>query len=146
MLQKTKLPQRAFERALMALALILFCSVTAICQKNVHRSKPSEKNKVFMVADQMPVFNGDLSGYISAHIQYPEKARDAGQEGRVGIKFVVNKTGKIEKVEVIKSSGTPALDREAVRVVKGMPNWKPGKMKGKPVSVYFQLPITFKLE
>ena len=69
-----------------------------------------------------------------------------GMEGRVLIGFIVEKNGRITNVEVVESSGHPALDEEAVRVVKEMPKWKPGEQKGKTKRVRFLLPIEFKLD
>ena len=146
MLQKSKPPQRTFGSAFLATTLILLFSVTGICQKSVHPPKATVKNKVYEIVDQTPAFKGDMVAYLSNHINYPEAARQAGVEGRVGIKFIVNKNGKVEQPEVMRSSGSPLLDQEALRVVTSMPNWKPGKLKGRAVSVYFQLPISFKLD
>jgi protein TonB len=105
---------------------------------------PAEK-KVHVAVEQMPAFDGDLSQYLREHLQYPDQARESGQEGRVGIRFVVNEDGSISDVEVTHKAGA-SLDAEARRVVSGMPRWKPGKQGGKAVRVYFTLPIIFELE
>ena len=101
---------------------------------------------IFTYVEQQPVFNGDVGAYLQSHLNYPESAREAGVEGRVGIKFVVNETGAISNVEVVRSAGNAALDAEAKRVVSSMPKWKPGMNNGTAVKVYFTLPITFKLD
>jgi len=106
---------------------------------------PAEKEKIPIVVEQMPDFNGDLPRYLREHLRYPDEAREAGLEGRVGIKFVVNEDGSISHVEVMHRAGA-SLDAEAMRVVSGMPRWKPGKQGGKAVKVYFTLPITFQLD
>lgn len=76
---------------------------------------------------------------------YPEIAKESNIQGRVTVKFVVNEEGNVSDIIVVKGIGG-GCDEEAVRVVKKMPKWKPGKQNGRPVKVYFSLPITFRLE
>lgn len=95
-------------------------------------------------AEIMPSFDGDIYAYLSNNTRYPETAREKGQEGRVILQFIVHESGTISDVEVVRSAGK-LLDTEALRVVKNMPKWKPGKTKGKAVKVYYSLPITFTL-
>ncbi len=83
--------------------------------------------------------------YLTENIRYPEKAKDAGIQGRVVIGFVVMDDGSIVNVEVVRGIGG-GCDEEAVRVVKAMPKWKPAVYNGKPVNVHYSLPITFKLQ
>ena len=88
-----------------------------------------EEEKIFDVVEQMPDFPGGMSAlmnYLSKHIKYPVVAEENGIQGRVIVTFVVEKNGSITDVQVIKSVD-PSLDKEAVRVVKSMPNWIPGK-------------------
>jgi protein TonB len=73
-------------------------------------------------------------------------SRDNNSQGRAFIRFVVNTDGSIQDVQVLKSSGDMYLDKEAVRVVTGMPKWKPGRQSGKAVRVFFTLPVVFKLQ
>lgn len=101
--------------------------------------------QIFTYVEQQPAFPGDVSAYLSEHISYPEAARNAGKEGRVVVKFVVNEDGSISDVQVLRGFGFGS-EEEAKRVVAGMPKWKPGKQNGRPVKVYFSLPITFQLE
>ncbi|XZF15846.1 TonB family protein [Chitinophagaceae bacterium MMS25-I14] len=99
-------------------------------------------------ADKMPEYPGSpdaLIGFLTSNIRYPDSARKHNIEGRVVIRFVVEKDGGISDATVIKGVH-PVLDAEALRVVNSMPKWKPGVNKGKPVPVYFFLPVTFKLE
>ncbi len=98
----------------------------------------------FMVG-QMPTFDGDVSAYLASHVHYPELAREAGIEGRVGIQFVVNEDGSVSDVTVMKGIGG-GCDEEAARVVAGMPKWRAGKHNGVPVKVYFRLAVKFQLE
>ena len=97
-----------------------------------------------LFVEQMPVYNGDLNAFISKNIQYPELARTNGIEGRVAVQFVVNEDGSITDVKVTRGIGG-GCDEEAVRVIKSMPKWKPGRNNGVPVKVYFTQPITFRL-
>ncbi len=103
---------------------------------------------IFMVVEQMPAFpggQGALMKYLAEHIKYPELAKESGIQGRVFINFVVEPDGSIDQVKVLRGIGG-GCDEEAVRVVKSMPRWIPGKQRGKPVRVSFNLPVKFALE
>lgn len=107
-----------------------------------------KKDEVFTFAEEMPTYPGGdekLLQYFSSHILYPEIARRAGVEGRLYISFIVRSTGNISDIQVVKGLGA-GLDEEAVKVVKSMPKWNPGKQNGKPVSVKVTIPIIFKLQ
>jgi len=96
----------------------------------------------------MPEFPGGmqaLMAYLSKNIKYPSVAQDNGIQGRVLVSFVVNKDGSIVDPEVIKSVDA-ALDKEAMRVIKAMPKWNPGKQRGKPVRVKYTVPVLFRLQ
>ena len=106
------------------------------------------KEEIFTAVEQMPQFpggEGELLKYISTHIKYPTMAAENNIQGRVVVKFVVQKDGKVGEVVVLRGQD-PDLDKEAVRVVKTLPNFIPGKMNGQAVSVWFTLPINFKLQ
>lgn len=108
---------------------------------------PDDK-KVFDFVQQKPEFpDGEaaLLKYLNSNIKYPAIARENSITGRVIVKFVVTKTGEIQNVSLVRGIGG-GCDEEALRVVKSMPPWKPGKHNGKAVNVTFTLPITFKLE
>jgi protein TonB len=103
---------------------------------------------IFMVVEQMPSFPGGMAAlmkYLATHIKYPELAKESGIQGRVFINFVVEPDGSISHVKVLRGIGG-GCDEEAVRVVKSMPKWIPGKQRGKPVRVSFNLPVKFTLE
>ncbi|MDE7086345.1 MAG: TonB family protein [Prevotella sp.] len=107
-----------------------------------------EETKVFDVVEQMPSFPGGagaLMQYLSSNIKYPVVAEENGVQGRVVCTFVVEKDGSITDVRVIKAVD-PSLDKEAVRVVKGMPKWIPGKQNGSAVRVKYTVPVTFRLQ
>ena len=109
--------------------------------------KPLSGDQVFNVVEEMPEFPGGIEGlmkYLSQNIKYPKEAQDANKEGRVVVSFTVKKDGHCEDFEVVKSVD-PVLDAEALRVLKEMPNWKPGKQRGKEVNVKFTIPVVFKL-
>ena len=106
------------------------------------------EEKIWDVIEQMPQFPGgesELLGYIGKNLKYPVIAQENGIQGRVIVRFVVSKTGDVDKVEVVRSLD-PACDREAMRVVRSLPRWIPGKQNGVNVNVYYTLPITFRLE
>ena len=110
--------------------------------------KPEVSNKVFDVVEEMPSFpggNAALMNFLNNNIKYPVVAQENGVQGRVIIGFVVERDGSITDVKVMRSVD-PSLDREAQRVVKAMPKWKPGKQNGSAVRVKFTVPVTFKLQ
>lgn len=115
--------------------------------KQIVQEKPVEE-KPFYTVEQMPGFPGgeaEMNKFISENLKYPIVAQESGIQGRVTIRFVVTKTGEISDVTVVRGID-PSCDKEAVRVVKSMPKWIPGKQNGLNVPVYFTLPIVFKLK
>ena len=107
-----------------------------------------EETKVFDVVEQMPSFPGGPSAlmqYLNSNIKYPVVAEENGVQGRVVCTFVVEKDGSITDVRVVKSVD-PSLDKEAIRVVKSMPKWIPGKQNGSAVRVKYTVPVTFRLQ
>ncbi|MDR0750896.1 MAG: M56 family metallopeptidase [Tannerellaceae bacterium] len=106
------------------------------------------KNPVYRVVDVMPQFPGGdeaLLKFINHNINYPEDAKKEKKEGRVVVAFTVGADGKMDDYEILRSL-SPSLNAEAIRVLKQMPVWEPGKEKGKPVSVRYTVPITFRLQ
>jgi len=107
-----------------------------------------EEDHVYQVIEQMPQYPGgesELMSYIAKNLKYPVIAQENGIQGKVILRFVVSKSGVVDKIEVVRSLD-PACDKEAVRVVKTLQRWIPGKQNGVNVSVYYTLPIAFKLE
>ena len=105
------------------------------------------EEEIFVFVEENPVFpNGEenMYKYLGSNIKYPKDALENGIQGTVVVKFVVEKDGTISNVKAIRKIGG-GCDEEAVRVVKRMPRWKPGKQRGKPVRTEFTLPIQFKL-
>lgn len=105
--------------------------------------------KAYDVVEVMPKFKGGESAmmeFLMMNMKYPQAAVKAKQQGRAIVGFVVRKDGTVSDVHITKSAGYAVLDEEAMRVVKSMPAWEPGKQKGKPVNVKYNVPITFRLK
>ena len=105
--------------------------------------------KAYEVVEVMPKFKGGESAmmeFLMMNMKYPQTAVKAKQQGRAIVGFVVRKDGTVSDVHITKSAGHAVLDEEAMRVVKSMPAWEPGKQKGKPVNVKYNVPITFRLK
>ena len=106
-----------------------------------------DDDKVYETCDEMPEFPGGVKAlldYLAKNVQYPVEAQQNGTQGRVPLCFIVEKDGSLSNVEVLRSL-SPALDAEAVRVIKAMPKWKPAKDKGKVVRVRYTVPVVFRL-
>jgi len=113
----------------------------------VIKEEPKEP-EIFVVVEQMPEFPGGdkaLYQFLAKNIKYPAVAKDNGIEGKVYIKFVINEDGSVSQANVARGIGG-GCDEEALRVVKDMPKWKPGKQRGKNVKVWYTLPVYFKLQ
>ena len=107
-----------------------------------------DEAEIFTVVESMPSFPGgmgELMKFLGNNINYPTLAKESGIQGRVFINFVVEPNGKISNVKVLRGIGG-GCDEEAVRVVKSMPKWSPGKQRGKPVRVSYNLPVKFTLQ
>ena len=107
-----------------------------------------EETKIFTVVEQMPMFpggDGALMSYLSQNIHYPTIAAENGVQGRVVVGFVVERDGSITDVNILRGVD-PSLDKEAMRVVKSMPKWTPGKQNGSAVRVKYQVPVSFRLQ
>ena len=107
-----------------------------------------EETKIFTVVEQMPMYPGGdaaLMGYLRDNIHYPTVAAENGVQGRVVVGFVVERDGSITDVKILRGVD-PSLDREAMRVVKNMPKWTPGKQNGSAVRVKYQVPVSFRLQ
>ena len=106
-----------------------------------------EEEEIFMVVEDQPEFPGGTAAlleYLRKNIKYPAICRENNIQGRVLVTFIVNKDGAIVEPEVVKSVN-PSLDKEALRVISTMPNWKPGSQRGKPVRVKYTVPVNFRL-
>lgn len=127
------------------LLLLLLFSFRGYSQK--YEAEIGVNEKVYVIVEEMPLFpNGKegLVNYLRKNIQYPKKAIEKGNEGKVIVSFVVNKKGETTGIKVTQSV-SEELDNEAIRLIKNMPRWIPGKQDGFPVSVSFNLPLNFTL-
>jgi protein TonB len=107
-----------------------------------------EERQIFMVVESMPEFPGGepaLYKYLAENIKYPQMAKESGIQGRVFVTFVVERDGRVTDVRVLRGIGG-GCDEEAIRVVAAMPKWAPGKQRGKPVRVQYNLPVKFTLQ
>lgn len=115
--------------------------------EEVVEKKPEE---VFTFVDEEATFNGGpaaMNEYIQKKLNYPQTAIEMGIQGKCYLKFIVNTDGSVQDVSVLRGvPDCPECDREAVRVIRSMPNWKPGKMNGKSVRTWLQIPINFTLQ
>ena len=113
------------------------------------QEEEEDAGQIFFIVEDMPSFQGgDVNNFrtwVADHLQYPEIAAENGISGRVFVRFVVEPDGTVDNVEVVRGVD-PALDAEAVRVVKSSPKWSPGKQRGKPVRVAYTFPIVFVLQ
>ena len=113
----------------------------------LNKPQPVNSTRVYDVVEQMPSFPGGISGlmtYLNQNTRYPAVAQENGVRGRVVVSFVVGKDGHISDVTVLRSVD-PSLDKEAIRVVRNMPRWTPGKQGGEPVRVRYNVPVSFRL-
>ena len=128
------------------LLFILMLCFTALATAGAQQTE-KPLGKVYDIVDVMPQFpggQGELMKFLRNNVKYPAEAQKKKIEGRVIVTFVVNKKGRIID-PTVERSAHPLLDAEALRVVKRMPKWTPGRMNGESVNVKFRLPITFKL-
>jgi protein TonB len=106
------------------------------------------EQEIFQIVEEMPAFpggEGKLMEYVAKNIKYPQIARETGIQGRVFVGFVVEPDGSISNVKLLRGIGG-GCDEEAMRVIKSLPKWKPGKQRGKAVRVSYQIPVFFKLQ
>ncbi len=114
----------------------------------VVKKEEEEEQQIFAIVEQMPEFPGGMKAllrFIGNNTKYPALAREQNIQGKVYVRFVVTNLGKVEQVSVARSVD-PLLDKEAIRVVKKLPTWKPGRQRGKAVSVWYTVPINYTLQ
>ena len=117
-------------------------------QEVITQAPEAQEEEPYMMVEQMPQFPGgpaELLKYIAKNLKYPVIAQENGIQGKVILRFVVNAQGHVENVKVLRSLD-PYCDKEAIRVVKSLPQWIPGKQNGRNVPVYYTCPIVFKLQ
>lgn len=105
-------------------------------------------DSVFTQVDELPKFPdkyGDLKVYIAKRLRFPEMAIESSISGKVFVKFVITKIGEIKNIEILRGFD-PGMDKEAIKVIARLPNFEPGKIKGKEVNTYFVVPVNFRLD
>lgn len=114
----------------------------------VSEEEADKKVEIYTTVEEMPQYPGGdeaMKKYLQDNLKYPETAKNDQIEGKVVVGFVVDKKGKIQSPRIVRSI-SPELDQEALRVIKSMPKWTPGKQKGKKVAVSYNVPINFKID
>lgn len=126
---------------------LIFNTHTAISQIQDKQTvqDSTEDNQIHFLVQEMPVFPGNLNTWIYNNIRYPETAKEKKLEGKVYVRFVIEKDGAISNVKVIRGV-SPELDNEAKAVIASMPKWEPGKQNGSPVRVSYTVPVYFALK
>lgn len=161
MMSKTKSKFKAVAKLLFVVPVILSIAFIVSCTGSPKdETKPAPPDNasriqdsnnpdkvIFDVVEQMPQYPGGDDArikYLAKNLKYPEEARKEGIEGKVFVTFVVEKDGSITGAKILKGIGG-GCDEETIRVIENMPNWEPGKQRGKTVRVRFNMPIIFKL-
>ena len=114
-------------------------------EESAEKGPKKSPKKVYDQIENMPTFNGNLNQWLLQNMKYPVEAMNKKEQGKVIVQFIVSENGEVSEPKIIRSV-SPALDKEACRIVLAMPKWNPGKLKGKPVAVRYMLPITFRLQ
>lgn len=108
-----------------------------------------DKEEIYTIVEEMAEFPGGIEAmkqYVITNTSYPKNRTATNQKGKCFVKFVVNEKGGISDIQILKGvPDCPECDKEAVRVIKTMPIWRPGKMNGRPVSMYYKVPVEFNL-
>lgn len=134
--------------------LLLIVSCLLICASPVLSQERSidqsfSQDSIFAIPDETATYPGgqkELIRFLAQTIRYPETALENGLEGRVDLRFIIEKDGSVGEVQVLRGiPGCPECDREAVRVVRLMPGWDPARVDGNPVRSYFILPVNYKM-
>ena len=114
-------------------------------EESAEKGPKKSPKKVYDHIEDMPTFNGNLNQWLLLNMKYPVEAMNKKEQGKVIVQFIVSENGEVSEPKIIRSV-SPALDKEACRIVLAMPKWNPGKLKGKPVAVRYMLPISFRLQ
>lgn len=124
-------------------------SEVEILEYTIEEEEEEEEEQFFIIVEDMPTFRGGgvekFRQWVNRNLNYPQIAAENGIQGRVYVQFIVEADGSVSNVNVIRGVD-PALDKEAIRVLRSSPKWKPGKQRGLPVRVRFSMPILFQLQ
>jgi protein TonB len=135
-------------KKIVSLFVMFMMALGAQAQSVDNVNSNAAKESVYDQVEVKPEFPGGMPAlvkYLQENIKYPSAALEEKAQGKAFVRFVVEKDGSITNTEIIKSTGNIYLDKEALRVASNMPKWKPGMQQGKPVRVFFMLPVSFKL-
>lgn len=135
------------KKRIILLSLVAMLGLTTITAQKTVVSKKKAVEHVLETCEQLPQFgteSSELAKFLMENVKYPEDAFKNKIQGRVIVQFIVDKEGNIKDPTILQNA-YPSLDAEALRVVKLMPRWTPGRDKGQPVNVKYALPIVFKL-
>lgn len=133
-------------KAILSMFCLLFFSALSAQDADSTAVTTPKEEEIFMVVEDMPEFPGGqkaMMQYIIDSLVYPKAALEIGIQAKVVVQFVIDETGKVGNVKVISKPMGWGLDQEAIRIVESMPNWTPGKQRGKAVKVRYVLPIRF---
>ena len=134
-------------KKIILLFAVLFVSLGVQAQ-SVEECDTVVEATIYSDVDVQPEFPGGMAAmmkYMRENIKYPSAALAEKAQGKAFVRFIVEKSGAVSNAEIIRSSGNIDLDKEALRVINNMPNWRPGMQLGEPVRVFFVLPVTFRL-
>lgn len=123
------------------------CYLPAYEPEELEEGDPADENYVYRIVEEMPEFPGGtekMQEYIFKKIRFPDAALEKGIYGIVALTIIVERDGSLNDIEIVRGVD-PDLDKEAIRIVKGMPKWKPGKQSGKEVRVKYVIPVRFRL-
>ncbi len=127
-----------------ALFVIFVLTGHSISAQNI-KAAPKDNDPVHEFADEMPFFESDYVAYLSEHVSYPAEAMKNNIQGTVYLSLIIGKAGEVESVQIVRNPGG-GLGEEAAKVVREMPNWRPGKINGRPVRVKLMVPVKFVLQ
>lgn len=139
--------ERGGQASIKMLIVFLFAAMFVTFSDNAAAQTQFKGEEVFVVADEMPSLPGGEAAIresISRNLRYPESALERNIDGKVFVKFIVTKDGSVANVTISRPVDS-SIDEEAIRVVKMLPKFTPGKKDGKPVNVWYSLPISFQI-
>ena len=135
-------------KKIILLFAVLFASLGVEAQSVEECDTIVVEETVYGNVEVQPEFPGGMAAmmkYMKTNISYPPKALEEKAQGKAFVRFIVEKSGAVSNAEILRSTGNIDLDKEALRVINNMPNWRPGMQLGEPVRAFYVLPVTFRL-
>ena len=133
------------KKSILVIALLCFGVIAPI---NSFAQETKSNDLVYTIVEEMTSYPGGneaMTEFLTQNLQYPEKSKADGTEGKVFVTFVVDKNGNVTGTKILRGV-SPEIDAEALRVVSSMPSWNPGRQSGEAVAVQYNLPLNFKLQ